>query len=345
MKRRDFLKAAAISTTTLSGCGGRQFNENLIKVPEVSAEQAKDKYKGRSTVALINCPSYDEDLVARLHAYKDRVGLPSLTGKTVVLKPNMVEFRADKPIDTNPKVVSAVIQFAKDLGAAQITVAEGPGHMRDTEYLLEVTGIGQAARLADVPFVDLNLDDLVKVPNPHGFTSLKHFYMPRTIMDADVVVSVPKLKMHHWAGVTCSMKNLFGTVPGRKYGWPKNLLHFKGIPASIIDLVRIVRPAFAVVDAIVAMEGDGPINGTAIDTGFLAMGCDLAALDATCTRVTSVSPEELTYMILAGKVIGNIDPEMIDIVGQTIASLKKPFDQPITFKNKELIARAAHEGS
>ncbi|MBK9141784.1 MAG: DUF362 domain-containing protein [Candidatus Melainabacteria bacterium] len=344
MKRRDFLKAAAASTS-LAGCTRAAKNEDLVKVPEVSPEQARDRHRGRSSVALIPCPTYQEDMTALLHQYADKVGVPDLKGKNVVLKPNMVEYRKDMPIHTNPLVVRAVIEFVRDRGAASVTVAEGPGHMRDTEFLLQVMGIQDVLEEMDVPFVDLNLDDLDKVPNPHGFTSLDHFYLPATITRADVVVSLPKLKTHHWVGVTCSMKNLFGTVPGRKYGWPKNLLHFKGIPKSIIDLVRIIKPAFAVVDAVVAMEGDGPINGTPIDTGFLAMGCDLAALDATCTRITSINPDELSYLILAGKVIGNTDPAMIDLLGSDIDSLKRPFKQPITLTNKEMIARAAHEGS
>ena len=74
-----------------------------------------------------------------------------------------------------------------------------------------------------------------------------------------------KLKTHHWAGMTAAMKNLFGLVPGAVYGWPKNFLHYGGIDSSILDLNATVRPAFAIVDAIVAMEGDGPIMGTAQD--------------------------------------------------------------------------------
>lgn len=110
-------------------------------------------------------------------------------------------------------------------------------------------------------------------------------------------------------------------------------------------MVHIVKPAFALVDAIVAMEGDGPINGTAIETNFLAMGTDLAAVDSTCVRITSVEPSELSYIALSGLVVGNIETEMIDILGESIDSLKKPFKQPITIKSKELLAKAAHAGS
>ena len=79
---------------------------------------------------------------------------------------------------------------------------------------------------------------------------------------ADLVVSLPKLKTHHWAGVTLAMKNLFGVMPGVAYGWPKNVLHHAGIPGSILDINAAVKPALAIVDGIVGMEGDGPIMGT-----------------------------------------------------------------------------------
>ncbi len=345
MKRRDFLKAAGAASLGLTGCELRDKKAKLVDIPDVSPEQAALRRKGRSKVALIAAKSYDEDLVSLLEEYAPKVELPDLSGKRVVIKPNMVEFKPDKPITTNPMVLTALINFLKKQGVSEVVVAEGPGHMRDTEFLMDATGLGKAASDAGCDFVDLNLDDLVKVPNVCGFNGLKHFYMPRTIMEADAVISLPKLKMHHWVGVTCSMKNLFGTVPGRKYGWPKNLLHIKGIRDSIIDLVHIVKPVYTLVDAIVSMEGDGPINGTALETGFLALGTDLAAVDSTCVRITSVSPEELSYIALAGLVVGNIEESMIDIVGESVESLKKPFAQPITIKSKELLARAAHAGS
>lgn len=343
MKRRDFLKTAAVTATALSSCSKRSYIET--RVPEVTAEQAAGRKTGRSTVALIPCPDYEADMFALLKEYAPKVGFPDMKGKKVVLKPNMVEFRKGSPITTNPAVLKAVIRLADHLGAKSVTVAEGPGHMRDTEFLLASTGLGQACKDMGVEFVDLNLDDIVKVDNPHSFTKLDEFYLPKTIMEADLVGSVPKLKTHHWVGVTCSMKNFFGAVPGRKYGWPKNLLHQKGIPFSIIDLNRLIKPAFAVVDAVTAMQGDGPINGTAIDTHFLAMGTDLAALDATCIRITQINPLELSYMILAGKVLGNVEEKEIDVIGSSVAKLTKPFEQPITIKNKELLAKAANQGS
>ena len=86
--------------------------------------------------------------------------------------------------------------------------------------------------------------------------------MPRTALEADFVVSMPKIKTHHWSGATLSMKNMFGVVPGTKYGWPKNLLHWRGIQQGIVDICATVPLHFLIADGIVAMEGNGPLNGT-----------------------------------------------------------------------------------
>ena len=119
-----------------------------------------------------------------------------------------------------------------------------------------------------IEFVDLNHDDVDPVAQPAavhaGWTALP---CPATLRRADLIVSLPKLKTHHWAGVTLSMKNLFGVMPGVCYGWPKNVLHHAGIPQSILDINAAVRPHLAIVDGIVGMEGDGPIMGTPAAAG------------------------------------------------------------------------------
>jgi len=352
--RRDFLIGAAVvagagaSAAGLTGCSGGGDSKITRDIPlKLTPSQIERKRQGMSQVAIVPVADYSGDIYAHIKESlaATKFAWPNLKGKTVVLKPNMVEYRADKPVTTNPALLKAAIAMAQDLGAGKVIVAEGPGHMRDTEFLLDVTGLGGACREMGVPFVDLNLDDIEKLDNAEGLTGLKHFYLPKTIVHADAVISVPKLKTHHWVGMTCSMKNLFGTVPGRKYGWPKNLLHIKGIPHSIIDLQHLVKPAMAIVDGIETMEGDGPINGTAKHLGQVMLGQDLAAVDATCARILTLKPQEINYIKLAGMCVGNIDEGMIEIIGTPIASIATPYKMPITFTNKELLKQAAQQGS
>ena len=170
-------------------------------------------------------------------------------------------------------------------GAGEIIVAEGPGHWRNVEYLVAASGLGDVLQTYKVPFVDLNHDEPVKTPNLGRLTGLDHLYLARTMATADVVISLPKLKTHHWAGATLSLKNLFGTLPGICYGWPKNELHWRGIDNSIVDIALTRTPDLAIVDGIIGMEGDGPLNGTRQAMGVLVMGNDLLAVDATCCRL------------------------------------------------------------
>jgi uncharacterized protein (DUF362 family) len=290
--------AAACSRT------GPPFNEAEFVLP------------ARSTVGLFPAPSYDVDLGDVIFRGLKELAI-DVTGRNVLLKPNMVEYEAGHAINTSPlMVVGAATAFLR-AGAASVTVAEGPGHRRDIEYLLTSTGLFEHLREARIDFVDLNHDDVKEVPLRSWFTGLRSLALPVSLLKADFVVSLPKLKTHHWAGLTCSMKNFFGVVPGAVYGWPKNLLHIRGIPASILDLVATVRPSLSIVDGVVGMEGDGPIMGQARHVGFIAMGTDLPAVDATCARIIGIDPTKMPYLDAAGHFLGNIDPRRIEVRGES----------------------------
>lgn len=326
--RRSFLAAAsaAFAMGALTSCGSDDTTATKLKA---TSEQASGKYAGPSRVALVHCENYEEDVFQLIKPYLDKLQLPDLKNKTAVLKINMVEFREGKPIFTNPAVVHGAIELVKHLGAKEIIVGEGPGHMRDTQFLLQATGVGDLLKGLGIRFVDLNLDELEKVEVKNSFSKLDHFMLPRTVVKADALVSVPKLKTHHWVGVTASMKNLFGIVPGRHYGWPKNILHWHGIDECILDLNRVQRPTFAVVDGIVSMEGDGPLNGTAKDTKLVIVGNDVAAVDATCARIMQLPDlDKIKYLRVAGECIGNIAENQIELIGSPLNTVAQKFELP-----------------
>jgi uncharacterized protein (DUF362 family) len=222
--------------------------------------------------------------------------LQRVSNGTVVLKPNLVEFHPDRPINTNPVLVACAVEAFYRLGAKEVVVGEGPGHIRDTGFLLEATGLGEYLRQLDCSFVDLNADAAKRVRLPHNLTGLKNLEIASTVAHADLLVSMPKMKVHHWAGVTLSMKNLFGVLPGHVYGWPKNPLHWAGINNTIIDLFSIFQSAFAIVDGIVGMEGDGPIMGQPVQSGVVIMGDLLSAVDAEATRLMGIDPLSIHYL-------------------------------------------------
>ncbi len=271
------------------------------------------------------------DVVCRQYeAFRDRV---PLKGKRVVLKPNLVEYHRDKVINTHPHVVAAAIELCRREGAAEVVVAEGPGHWRNVEYLVAASGLGDVLRHYQVPFVDLNHDEPVKRPNLGRLTGLPHLFLSRTIDAADVVISLPKLKTHHWAVATLSLKNLFGALPGICYGWPKNELHWRGIDNSIVDIALTRTPELAIVDGIVGMEGDGPLNGTPKAMGVLVMACDLVAVDATCCRLMRLDPEKVGYLVLgARKKLGLLAEGQVRQVGESIEARARAFETLDTFR-------------
>lgn len=329
--RRDFLKIAA-GTIAAQQLFGACAPSDEIKLPRVSEEQKRFKKKGKSPVRLAECASYQELDAKKLATLLGGFELPDIKNKSVLLKINMVDYRSDRPLTTDPAVIAATIALIAEKGAKQITVGDASALNRDTEFLLEATGIGACCKKSAVPFVDLNIDDIEKVDNQVGLTREKYFALPHTVVNSDVVVSMPKLKTHRWALVTASLKNLFGAIPGRAYGWPKNFLHVNGIDPSVIDIAVVVKPSFAIIDAIVSMEGHGPLDGIPVKTGFLAFGPDLAAVDAVCCKAMHIDPFDVPYLRLAEEVLGNTQMSNIDLTGTKLESLAHEFALPTTYK-------------
>jgi uncharacterized protein (DUF362 family) len=311
LTRRELL--GALPLAALAACRQAPYRRSDFAVPS------------RSTVALLPASDYSVDL-SDVITRGLRLLDVSVRGRRVLLKPNLVEYEAGTMINTNPLVVAGAVEAMRRSGASHVVVAEGPGHRRDMEYLLAASGLADHLHDLGVPFVDLNLDDVRPVTLRSRFTGLAELLLPVEVLRADVVVSMAKLKTHHWAGMTGSMKNLFGVVPGAVYGWPKNVLHTHGIEQSIVDLTATVRPALAIVDAVVAMEGDGPIMGTPRKTGFLAMGTDPVAVDATCARIMGLDPHKLGYLRLASEFLGNVDAPRIAQAGERMARYATRFD-------------------
>jgi uncharacterized protein (DUF362 family) len=129
---------------------------------------------------------------------------------------------------------------------------------------------------------------------------------------------MPKMKTHHWAGVTLSIKNCFGCVPGRVYGWPKNILHWVGLTQAIVDVGAAVRPNLQIVDGIVGMQGNGPIQGTPMPAGLLVFGADAVATDVTAARLMGFDPSRVPYLSQAARFLGQGNPELIDQVGEDV---------------------------
>ncbi len=257
------------------------------------------------------------------------VGRSWARGQSILLKPNLVEPDPRRPhVNTHPALVRAVAEVFRRWEAREVLVAEGPGHLRDSDYVLEQSGLGPILDDDDLPFFDLNEDDLFDVPNRLGLARWRRLTLPGLLKRVDRVVSLPKLKTHHWVGATLALKNLFGLMPGAVYGWPKNVLHIQGIAPSILDIAATVRPDLAIVDGIVGMEGDGPILGTPVASGVVVVGTNLPAVDATAARLMGLVPERMGYLKAASGRLGPIAERHIQQRGEPLQAASRAFALP-----------------
>ena len=265
---------------------------------------ARDFRPKRSRVAILNADQYSDKLDDLVH---DGLRLFNLDvrGRSVLLKPNIVEYIPGRPVNTDTQLIGGAADAFLRLGAASVIVAEGPGHHRDTEFLVYETGLADQLRHRKISFVDLNRDELVKTKLQAAYSGLGHLWLPRTVLASDFIVSMPKVKTHHWTGVTLSMKNMFGIVPGLRYGWPKNVLHWAGIHESILDICATVRPHFVIADGVVGMEGDGPLNGAPKKLNTILLSDDPVTADCLLARLLSIEPNSIKHVREAGRFIGN----------------------------------------
>jgi uncharacterized protein (DUF362 family) len=283
---------------------------------------------GALRVGLIKCADYSPvNLLEAIRAGWRMTRPPDVRGKKIVIKPNIADFSPDRPIHTDPLLIEALVVHLKDLGARTIILAEGPAHNRDTELLFRQTGFEALADRQGIQLVDLNYDDVrpAKNANPRA-RLLQDLRLPETVLSAEVLISVPKLKTHRFAGITLSLKNMFGVLPGIVYGWPKNVLHWNGIPLSICEINGTVKSHFSIVDGIVGMEGYGPLLGTAKKAGVLVMGDNALAVDATAARIMGVEPGLVDYMIMAQKLkLGSLRRQDITVGGEKIERVRTDF--------------------
>jgi uncharacterized protein (DUF362 family) len=125
--------------------------------------------------------------------------------------------------------------------------------------------------------------------------------------------------------MTAAMKNMYGVLPGIKYGWPKNVLHHQGIPQTVVDINCSAPTTLAIVDAIDCMEGDGPILGSCKSMGLILVGGNVTAVDATAARIMHLRPERISYLALAKNRLGPLAERLIEQRGEPWQSVSSPF--------------------
>ena len=311
LNRRDFLKAAAGAgaAAVLPGCLHDVIFDN-----------------GLTAATAILRADYDNNLADVIETGFELVPPPDVTNKTVLVKINLVDLpRQDKPIVTHPAVVIAAAEAFRRRGAAEVIVADGPALQRDAWQIVDAIGLTPLLTQHGLRFVDLNTAEMTRQPNARGATGLDHLYFSRPAWEADVLVSVPKMKTHHGLGVSLAMKNMFGTLSGLAHGTPRSTFHLHNAHHAVLDFNHTRCPDYAIIDGIVGLQGDGPVRGTPIDVGVLVMGANVPAVDATAARIMSIRPERIDYLRQAAGVLGPIGPISIEQRGETIPATRTPF--------------------
>ena len=171
-----------------------------------------DQRARRSRVAILHAQRYSQELAQILWAGL-RLFPIDILGKRVVLKPNLVDYAPGDAINTHPLLVLAAAESFRCMGAKSVIVAEGPGHQRDTQLVLSQSGYQQSLREEKIRFVDLNRDELIRTPLGASYMGIKRLWLPRTVLETDFLVSMPKIKTHHRAGVTLSIVAMEGNGP------------------------------------------------------------------------------------------------------------------------------------
>lgn len=243
----------------------------------------------------------------------------------VLIKPNCV---VPKPpstgVTTDARVVEGVIEFVKACGVSQITIAEGgnPG----TERAFAVTGLREVANRYDVPLVNINTDDAVRVEIPNA-RALKQVRISRTVLESTCIVNVPKLKIHHMAQVTLSIKNLMGTIVGNRGA----IMHPQ-IDTKLVDLARVVRPTLNIIDGVIGAEMD-ETHGRPVPVGVVIAGTDLVAVDTVGAAVMGVDPTTVCHLQLAAaQDLGIGELAKIEIIGEALPAVAKRFSQALSME-------------
>jgi uncharacterized protein (DUF362 family) len=286
-------------------------------------------FPASTRVAIVYCPCHDPKRVRQaLETIVSLLGLEQQirTLRTLLLKPVLVEARRpDEHITTHPVLLGELVRLLKEISGdyADILVAEGSGHERDTENLLIATGTEQVLETESVRFVDLNVEDL-ETHSQRDKTYYQSFRLPKLWFAADYRINLPRLKTHHRTGVSLGMKSLFGCVPGSIYGFPKNILHWLSTPRSIVSLADVLSPELTIVDGIVGIEGNGPLNGKLRCSKVLIAGTSVASVDLVSASLAGCSPlliPQFWYALLRGLL------KRMELVGDVGLRLD-PFEAP-----------------
>jgi len=281
-------------------------------------------------------------------------GIRSVTRdkERVLLKPNLVS--AQPEATTKPEVVRTLARLmkgaGKDVSIGEGSAAAAPFNVHGNEvfrtsnkdllnglqdYVFRQLGYTELAKSMRLPLINLHTGDLVDVKIPAALV-FKEITIHRSLVETDLLCSVPMMKTHSLAGVTLGMKNLIGAYPGSVYQSVRGRMHDatakvepSGTAAAIVDIVRANKVGLVVIDGSSAMEGEGPMSGSVVPMETIVAGTNPLATDIVAASLMGFRPAEVPTFIWANK--AGLRPERledIEIRGLSIESVRRPFVRP-----------------
>ncbi len=245
--------------------------------------------------------------------------------KRILLKPNLLLAKpADRAVTTHPAVLEAVILALKEQNA-KVFVGDSSGMPVSMQSIAATTGLLSVIKKHGAEFVDFNRHPITLSRKDNRL--VKSFTLARIVNEVDLIINLPKLKTHVQAVYSGALKNMFGCIPGLL----KPQFHFK-FPDSerfarmIVDLNHIVMPSFTILDGIVAMEGQGPSNGSPYPLGLLIASKDPVAVDALACNMIHLDPYDVPILRMAGEDhLGILDVSKLNVISDVpLSSLRAP---------------------
>ena len=297
----------------------------------------------RSKVSIVKTkPKPDAQAIRRAvqQALEHIGGIEDLIkpGKKVLLNPSWVAPPTEPEAGciTQAEVTQAVADIVQGLGA-KVVIAESSAVGVDSEKVIEASGYREL-REKGYEVVDLKKMEKVMIPVPGGrvFQEIESYQLVR---DADLIISLPKLKTHDQTEITCAIKKIKGLLSDTY----KRLMHQEGLFDGVVDFLSVLKPRLAVVDAIYSQEGVGPVFGRPVEMDLILAGKDLVAVDAICGRIIGYDPEEvLLTMKAVERGLGKYKNEEIEIVGEPLEKIRRRFlrsteDNPVKVEGFNLI--------
>jgi uncharacterized protein (DUF362 family) len=277
-------------------------------------------------VSVQRMPDYDRDgMVTALRSCLAPLGGMRAfvqPGQRVLLKPNLLgAFPVERAVTTHPSVVRAAILLVKEAGGLPL-VGDSPG-LGSLESVLGPCGLAPVIAETGARVLDFS--------EPHQFEVSPHQVTPRltlakALLEADVLISLPKLKTHGQMTMTAALKNQFGLIPGAlKSQWHFRLQDPLWLARLILDVNRVARPSLSILDAVIGMEGQGPTSGRPRHLGALLASRDALAADTVACQLIGQDPGSVPLLAAAKEQgYGQSDMAGIVVVGEDWRALQIP---------------------